>query len=71
MKSNKKLDEKTEIINRIRAFEVCFSFIVQFFSQQERQKIFLTLTLFMQLEIKNKLEDNERNLSEIKKRGSF
>jgi len=36
MKSNKKLYEK--IINRIRAFEVCFSFIVQLFSQQERQK---------------------------------
>ena len=38
MKSNKKLYEK--IINRIRAFEVCFSFVVQFFSQQERKKYF-------------------------------
>ena len=34
----KKLDGKTEIINRIRAFEVRFSLIVQFFLSTRKAK---------------------------------
>jgi hypothetical protein len=43
--AKEELDEKTD---KIRDFEVYFSFIVQFFSQQEKQKnIFLTLFMYV------------------------
>jgi len=42
--AKEELDEKTD---KIRAFEVYFSFIVKFFSQQEKQKIYFLNYLCM------------------------